>query len=241
MKLLLSSLLFAALACAQNDKSVYKKRLTSEDLHTGHSWAVAGTDLGISYILENESVGYLLGDTFRTQWPEDGHDWRAPVMLRSAVQTGDVNGIIFDSTAGEAGDGLTPEITHNGYRGDDSWGTSEVSVISNDGIGFPETKEQVVSYMSIKSWDPWSANYAGLAYSIDGKTFTRLEIRFENNADNSDPSQMWTMQGDGDWVYIFSVKAGLQEGPMILQRVPWDKIADQTAYQGWGWNGQNWG
>lgn len=119
-------------------------------------------------------------------------------MLRSAVQPGDANGILFDSTAGEAGDGLAPEVTHNGHRGDNGWATSEVSVISNDGIDFSETKEQIVSYMSIKSWDPWSTNYAGLAYSIDGKTFTRLEIRFENNADNSDPSQMWTMQGDGD-------------------------------------------
>lgn len=241
MKFLLSSLLFAALAFAQNGKSVYKKRLTGEDLDTGHRWGVAGTDLGIPYILENESIGYLFGDTFSTQWPEDGHDWRAPVMLRSAVHPGDAGGIIFDSAAGVPGDGLAPEITHNGHRGDDGWGTSEVSVIPNDGIGFPETKEQIVSYMSIKSWDPWSTNYAGLAHSTDGNTFTRLDIKFENNADNSDPFQMWTMQRDGDWVYIFSVKAGRQEGPMMLQRVPWDKMADQTAYQGWGWNGQDWG
>lgn len=75
MKVLLSSLLFAAPPCAQNDKSVYKKQLTGEDLDTGHSWSVAGTDLGISYILENESVGYLFDDAFSTQWPEDGHDW----------------------------------------------------------------------------------------------------------------------------------------------------------------------
>lgn len=241
MKFLLLSLLFAGLAVAQNGKSVYKKRLTGEDLDTGHRWGVAGTDLGIPYILENESIGYLFGDTFSTQWPEDGHDWRAPVMLRSAVHPGDANGIIFDSAAGVAGDGLAPEITHNGHRGDDGWGTPEVSVIPNDGIGFPETKEQIVSYMSIKSWDPWSTNYAGLAHSTDGNAFTRLDIKFENNADNSDPFQMWTMQRDGDWVYIFSIKAGRQEGPMMLQRVPWDKMADRTAYQGWGWNGQDWG
>ena len=49
------------------------------------------------------------------------------------------------------------------------------------------------------------------------------------------------MQHDGDWVYVFSVKAGRHEGPMILRRVPWDKMADQTAHQDWDWNGQDWG
>lgn len=67
----------------------------------------------------------------------------------------------------------------------------------------------------------------------DGNTFTRLDTKFENNADNSDPFQMWTMQRNGDCVYIFSVNAGRQEGYMMLQRVPWYKMADRTAYQGW--------
>lgn len=63
-----------------------------------------------------------------------------------------------------AGHGLAPEITNNGHRDDDGWGTSEVSVTPNDGIWFPETNEQIFSYMSTKSWDPWSTNYAGLAH-----------------------------------------------------------------------------
>ena len=240
MKLLLPSLLLAALVTAQNGKSVYKKRLTGEDLDTGHRWGVAGTDLGIPYVLENGAIGYLFGDTFSTQWPEDQKDWRSPVLLRSAVRPGDKDGIVFDSAAGVKGDGLTPEITHNGHRGGDGMGAAEVSVIPNDGISFPETKEQIVSYMSIKSWDPWSTNYAGLAHSKDGNTFTRLDIKFGNDDKNLDPFQMWTMQRDGNWVYIFSVRAGRQSGPMMLQRVPWDKMADKSAYQGWGWNGSDW-
>ncbi|KAJ5082720.1 hypothetical protein N7532_011763 [Penicillium argentinense] len=81
---------------------------------------------------------------------------------------------------------------------DDGTGIEEVSVIPNDGFGYPETKEQIVSYMSIKSLDPWSTNYAGLAHSNDGNTFTKLEIKFKNKDDNSDPFQMWTMQRDGN-------------------------------------------
>ncbi|KAJ5091377.1 hypothetical protein NUU61_006247 [Penicillium alfredii] len=243
MQLLVPSLLLATLAAAQNGQSVYKKRLTGEDLDTGHRWGVAGTDLGIPYVLENGAIGYLFGDTFSTQWPDDQHDWRSPVLLRSAAHPSDEQGIVFDSAAGVAHDGLAPEITHNGHRGDDGTGTGtdEVSVIPNDGISFPETKEQIVSFMSIKSWDPWSTNYAGLAHSKDGNKFTRLDVKWPNPDDNSDPFQMWTMQRDGNWVYVFSVRAGRQAGPMMLQRVPWDKMADKAAYQGWGWNGKDWG
>jgi hypothetical protein len=233
----------SGLVSAQTGNSVWKKRLTGADLDTFQRWSVAGTDLGIPYVLENGAIGFLFGDTFNTQWPEEpNNDWRAPVMLRSAINPGDANGIVFDSAAGVAGNGNAPEIMHNGHRGDDGFGTHEISVIPNDGIGFPETGDQIVSYMSIKDWTaPWTTNYAGLAISTDGNTFTRLDVKWPNNDDNTDPFQMWTMQRDGDWVYIFSVRSGRQQGPMMLQRAPWDQMVNQSSYQGWGWDGSNWG
>ena len=66
--------------------ATWKKRLTGADLDTNSRWQVAGTDLGIPYVLENGSIGYLFGDTFNTPWPEGPplpNDWRSPVMLRS--------------------------------------------------------------------------------------------------------------------------------------------------------------
>lgn len=66
---LLSLLLTASLATSQ---SVWKKRLTGEDLDTGHRWAVAGTDLGVPYTLENGAIGFLFGDTFSVQSPDGG-------------------------------------------------------------------------------------------------------------------------------------------------------------------------
>jgi len=51
---------------------------------------------------------------------------------------------------------------------------------------------------------------------------------------------MWTMQRDGDYVYVFSVRSGRQPGPMMLQRVHWQNILNKTAYEGWGYNGQDW-
>ena len=100
--------------------AIWKKRLTGADLDTNSRWQVAGTDLGIPYVLENGSIGYLFGDTFNTPWPEGPplpNDWRSPVMLRSNVHPGAPGGIVFDSAARVAGNGRAPEIMHNGHHG----------------------------------------------------------------------------------------------------------------------------
>jgi hypothetical protein len=135
---------------------------------------------------------------------------------------------------------------HNGHNGPDHEGRFEVSVIPNDGISFPETGRQLISYMSIEHWNPgprgslWKSRYAGLAYSDNGNDFIRTNLEWWNNGDNSDPFQMWTMQRDGEWVYIYSVRSGRQPGPMMLRRVSWDRILSPADYQGWGWQAGTW-
>ena len=101
--------------------ATWRKRLTGADLDTNSRWRVAGTDLGIPYVLENGSIGYLFGDTFNTPWPEGPplpNDWRSPVMLRSNVHPGAPGGVVFDSAARVAGDGRAPELMRNGHNGD---------------------------------------------------------------------------------------------------------------------------
>jgi hypothetical protein len=227
--------------------ATWSKRLTGADLDTNSRWQVAGTDLGIPYVLENGSIGYLFGDTFGGPWPEDGIDWRAPVMLRSNIHPGAPGGVVFDSAAKVAGNGRAPELMVNGHRGVGIDGIWEVSVIPNDGISFPETGRQIISYMSIQNWDSagpngpqWKSNYAGLATSDNGNDFTRSTVKWPNTTDNADPFQMWTMQRDSDHVYIFSVRSGRQDGPMMLRRVLWWKMFNPDAYEGWGWNGTAW-
>jgi len=227
----------------------FKKRITGGDLDTARRWNVAGTDLGIPYVLENLSIGYLFGDTFSSAWPEEGRGWRSPVMLRSNSHPGASDGIVWQNAARVAGDGFAPQIMHNGLRGPDHEGRWEFTVIPNDGISFPETGRQLVSYMSIETWynnndgpgnSGWKSGYAGLAYSDNGNDFIRTNLKWENNADNSDPYQMWTMQRDGEWVYIFSVRAGRQQGPMMLRRVNWNRMFWPGEYQCWGWRDNNW-
>lgn len=223
-------------------------RVTGGDRESNWNWQVAGTDLGIPYLLENGSVGYLFGDTFSSTWPEQGQGWRSPVGLRSA--TNPKNAVIdFDSAYNLAGNGYAPELFHNGHNGVGIDGVPEVTVIPNDGIAFPETGDHIISYFSVDNWNTvagvqdWRSHYAGLAWSDDGNNFVRTNLRWNNSGGgaNDDMYQMWSMQRDGDYVYIISVRSGRRVSPIILQRVPWDQMLNQGAYQGWNASTQTWG
>jgi len=217
-------------------------------------WRIGGTDLGIPYVLENGSIGYLFGDTFDAPGPVGRPGWRSPTALRSAISPGAPTGIIFDSAFKVNGNGFAPEIMFNQYRADyyNPWGT-EFTVIPNDGISFPETGRQIVSYMSINRWKQgnnmdgipglWRTNYAGLAFTDNGNDFTRLnDLIWWNNEQNTDGLQMVTMRRDPDgYVYLFSVRAGRQhQQGMFLTRVKWDRMFWKNEYEGWGFNGRDW-
>lgn len=226
------------------------QRLTGIDRDPSRRWRVAGTDLAIPYVIDDDTIGFLFGDTFDTatqDGPPVASDWRSPVLLRSGSEPGGRGGIVFDSAAGVDGDGRAPEIMVNGHLGPGIDGVWEFSVIPNDGITVPGTGRQIVSYMSIQNWDVvepagprWRTNCSGLAYSDDGDTFVRAGSQWPNDPANTDPFQMWSMQHDGDWVYVFSVRAGRQDGSMMLQRVPADQLLDRNAYEGWGRSGSTW-
>ncbi|NUR48110.1 MAG: DUF4185 domain-containing protein [Hamadaea sp.] len=225
------------------------KRLTGADLDTARRWQVAGTDLGIPYLLENGSVGFLFGDTFASAWPEDGDDWRSPVMLRSNVHPATPGGIVFDSAARVHGDGRAPQLMdYMHFLKPFANLNAEITRIPNDGVAFPETGRQVLSYMAVYDWpqnQPWRTGRAGLAYSDNGNDFHDVPAAaWANDAANLDPFQMWTMQRDRRFVYVYSVRAGRQPGPMMLRRVPWQRILEPEAYEPFGWRpetGWRWG
>ncbi|PLN80802.1 hypothetical protein BDW42DRAFT_185820 [Aspergillus taichungensis] len=232
------------LGLAQDQAAALQHHLIDKNLDSGRRWGVAATEMGMPYVLPNGDIGYLFGDTMSSIRVQDAQDLRSPVMLRSGIHPREEGGIRFESAAGVVGDGLAPGLFYNGLQGDDGTDTGiwEFTVLPNDGISFPETGEHIVSYVSIMNWtDPATSNYAGLAYSLDGDNFVRLDVKWHNNDDNTDPFQRWTMQRDGDWVYVFSIRSVTQYGPMMLQRVPWDRITDKDAFEGWGWNGEDWG
>ncbi|USC17025.1 DUF4185 domain-containing protein [Rhodococcus sp. 11-3] len=211
----------------------WQQRVTGADLDTCRRWQVCGTDLGIPYA-DGGTVSYLYGDTFNTPWPEQPNNyWRSPVALRSDSHPRD--GIVWDSAHRGGG-----ELFYNGH-----WRGGEVTVIPNDAVRLPNGRT-VMSYFSVRNWDAtphrsWLTNYAGLAYTDNGNDWIRTGVRFNNNGAGNDPFQMWSMQLAGDYVYIVSVPGGRQDGPMMLRRVHWTRILDPAAYEGWGWNGRDWG
>lgn len=223
------------------ERAVQVRRLTGLD-RTGQ-WDIGGTDLGIPYTLENGSTGYLLGDTFSGAMP-GSPGWRSPVMLRSDQARYPLNnGILFDSAAKVPGtSGHAPAIMHNDYNTSKAPG-AEWTVIPTDGISFPETGRQIVSYMSVNNWDfgVWRTNYLGLAYSDNGNDFIRLgdDQKWFNDGLGLSPFQQWTMQRDGNYVYIFSVANGrhIPVG-MHLMRVHYMKMFNKADYE--AWNGTSW-
>lgn len=231
-------------------------RDTGMDMDPCWKFTVCGTDLMVPFLLPNGSVGYMTGDTFATKGPYEqdlppgGDKWRSPVMLRSAEMPALGDPITFDSAAGLAGNGIAPEFIYNSHRRNGS----EITVFPNDAVSLPDGSI-VVSYQSVGGEITpdnanWSTNYSGLAISTDGNHFERLlsgphghaglgDPVWMNNERGTDESQMWSMQLDGEYVYIISVRAGRTSGPMIALRVPWRQIRDKGAYE--CWNGNGWG
>lgn len=220
-------------------------RVTGADMPQTTRFGVYGTDLGIPFLLANGSIGYLFGDTFTSANADDihgGQDWRSPVLLRSNQMPEVERPIEFDSAAGLAGSGIAPEIMPNGHRTG-----GEFTVIPTDAISFPETGDTIVSYMSINDWSTdtdnpaWTTNHAGLAWSPDGNRFYRIGPIWRETPERDSLFQVWSMQRDGDFVYVASVQAGRRpstDGRMVLMRVPWDRMLDPAAYH--CWDGSAW-
>jgi hypothetical protein len=240
----------------------FVERISGADRSTFTKGGVAGTDLGIPFVLENgTSIGYLFGDSFDQQ-QAGGPGWRSPVGFRSTVNP--TTGIIsFDSAyKTPASGGWAPELFHNAHTVNDfnPFGT-EWTCIPNDGISFNATGDQLVSFMSINRWrtangsnavNPtwaggWRTNFNAFAISHNGNDFARPAVDANysaiwwNNEQNTDPFQMMTTaDGYDGWVYCYSVRAGRQSTPMMLQKVPWDQMFNKAAYQGWNNNGGTW-
>lgn len=215
-------------------------RDTGLDTQSCKDFVVCGTDLGIPFLLpDGNNVGYLFGDTFAVQGPfldglEPGADkYRAQVMLRSDDIPTKGQSIVFDSAAGleYAEKATAPEFLGQWH------------ILVNDGVSLPDGSI-VISYQhTVEVDDPadktWHTDYAGLAWSPDGNHFELIGPKWENTPDNNDPYQMWSMQRDGDYVYIVSDRAGRKTGPMMLFRVRWDEMLNPDAYT--YWSGDSWG
>jgi hypothetical protein len=213
-------------------------RDTGMDSEACRDFEVCGTDLGQPFRLPDGSTAQLFGDTFKVAGPflkglaSGADEYRAQVMLRTNITPLKGQPIIYDAAIGLEGKGAAPEFLGQWH------------ILMNDGVSLPNG-DIVVSYQhTIAIENPkdntWYTDYAGLAVSHNGgKTFQITGPTWENNSDEDSPYQMWSMQYDNGYVYIVSDRAGRRPGPMMLFRVPWDKMQNQDAYA--YWDGKDWG
>jgi hypothetical protein len=239
-------------------------RDTGMDMPPFQRFKIGGTDLLVPVTLlpdkdGNVCNGFLSGDTFAVagpyiqDLPPGGDMWRSPTMLISCDTPQVGKPLDFQSAANIDANGVAQEVMFNSHRDGDG---HEITVFPNDAIAIPETGEIIMSYQSVSSEITpknanWATGYSGLAISKDnGQHFERLltgpdgnagpgDPVWMNNSENTDPFQMWSMERDGDYVYIISTRSGRQSGPMMLMRAPVKSLTDKGKYE--CWNGNDFG
>ncbi|HVU02588.1 MAG TPA: DUF4185 domain-containing protein [Polyangiaceae bacterium] len=200
------------------------KDLTGTGTSSG-AFGVGGTALGIPVRQPNGKIAYVFGDTFDDDRAH-GTGWRAPVLLRSEPGF-DADGIDFD---GAAGGTRAKQILDYAHDNQTSWLPSDAITIGsrmylhyivNQGLG--------------------NVQWTQIAYSDDGgETWTSSDARWEAN-ENDGLRQLWTWErGCDGYVYVLSTKFITRDRPIILHRVPEEKILDKSAYEPWGWDGSTW-
>jgi hypothetical protein len=189
-------------------------------------FGVGGTDLGIPVRQPDGKIAYIFGDTFENDGV-GGPGWRSPVLLRSASGGLD-KGI---ELTGAAGGAYAKQLLD--YRHDT---TAYTTWLPSDAITIG--KRMYLHYMVNKGLG--NVLWTKIAYSDDsGETWVDSAARWEGTEDGN-LRQLWTWErGDDGFVYVLSTSF-TRADPIILHRVPEDRLLDRTAYVPWGYKDGAW-
>lgn len=197
--------------------------LTGTQTSSG-KFGVGGTDLGIPVRQPNGKIAFIFGDTFENDGI-GGPGWRAPVLLRS--EAGDYkNGITFTSAAGGT---YAKQLLAYSHANSTTFLPGDAITIGN---------RMYLQYMVNQPLGNVSST--GIAYSDDnGENWVKSNATWSGDA-NSGLRQLWTWERGGDgFVYTLTTKFDRQH-PILLFRVPEDKLLEPSAYVPWGYKGGQW-
>lgn len=201
---------------------------------TDSRYAVFGTDLGVTWDNGQGQMLMAFGDTFGSGWigfGGGGDDWRCQTLARTS-DTDLSDGVTFDDMVTDR-----PGHAKQLLPCEQSEADGEVTVIPTAGIAVGN--RQYLHYFSIKTWGPWTTNYAGIAYSDDnGETWVKdAKTRWLNTPTYDEPFQMAAFMREGKWVYMYGTANG-RFGSVHVARVPADKLLELSAYE--YWDGRRW-
>jgi N-acetyl-anhydromuramyl-L-alanine amidase AmpD len=194
-------------------------------------FSMAATDLGVMARTPSGRILAVFGDTFLDPWV-GSRDWRAPVALISDTKDLD-SGIVWSEAAG--GDPnyarqLWP-YPHHISSGDTTVLPSDVMTIGN------------AMYLHASAHFPFgNVGFTEIWKSIDdGHTWFHVAGPIDGGIHNG-LAQLWTWDiGDDGFVYVMSTAFRVaRDGPIILRRVPADRLTDPAAYEGWGFGANGW-
>ena len=202
-------------------------------------FGVGGPDLGATVRAPDGPLLSVFGDTFENAGV-GGPGWRSPVIL-FADPDSRPGGLRWTGSAGPGEYAYqVVDYTHDGYRrvGRSGFAWRQISpvlptdlitvgddvflhVMACRGLGNPRATELHVSHDGGRTWDPAGCRWPGA--HLDG-LFQMLT---------------WEVDAAGEWVYALTTGFQRDRG-LLLQRVRPDRLADATAWEGWGWDGATW-
>lgn len=200
-------------------------------------FGVGGTDLGICRRLPNGKIGVFNGDTFE-QFTVGGPGWRSPIMLRSSTAPENLGGgLVFDGAAGgEYAKQLWPYI-HDGAP----WTNGGFStVLPTDALTIGGRVYLHVMVTRGLGNELWSE----IQYSDDnGETWVHggeSAVWDASEYGGMRTHLTWDAPGDG---YVYAITTGglRRDKNALLWRVREADVLDRSKWEGWGWNGVDWG
>lgn len=199
----------------------------------GHTdrFGVGGTDLGVTVAAPDGRLVSVFGDTFE-EAGVGGPGWRSPVVLFGDPATART-GLEWIGAAGP-GDYAHQVLAYDHNSVID--GRLVTTVLPTDVITVGE--EMYLHVMVCGGLH--NVHWTELHRSTDnGETWRHTGVKWPGGHHGGLFQMLTWERGDDGYVYVFSTGFQRDKG-LILQRVPADRLADPTAWIGWGYRDGEW-